>query len=46
MDGGINEFEMETDRPGGDQYIPYPLDEVAIDFEVKVPLRPIRIRLM
>jgi len=38
MDGGLNEFEME-DQIGleADQYIPYPLDEVALDFEVQGP---------
>ena len=37
MDGGLNEFEMEDQITlEADQYIPYPLDEVAIDFEVKV----------
>jgi type IV pilus assembly protein PilM len=38
MDGGINEFEMEDQIAlEADQYIPYPLDEVAIDFEVQGP---------
>lgn len=38
MDGGLSEFEME-DRIAleADQYIPYPLDEVAIDFEILGP---------
>ncbi|WP_036220002.1 pilus assembly protein PilM [Marinobacter sp. ES-1] len=38
MDSGLNEFEME-DQIGleADQYIPYPLDEVALDFEVQGP---------
>ena len=38
MNGGLNQFEME-DQIGleADQYIPYPLDEVAIDFEVIGP---------
>ena len=38
MDGGLNEFEMEDQITlEADQYIPYPLDEVAIDFEVQGP---------
>ncbi|PAV24972.1 type IV pilus assembly protein PilM [Tamilnaduibacter salinus] len=38
MDGGLNEFEMEDQiAMEADQYIPYPLDEVAIDFEVQGP---------
>jgi len=38
MDGGINEFEMEDQIAlEADQYIPYQLDEVAIDFEVQGP---------
>ena len=38
MDGGLNEFEMEDQITlKADQYIPYPLDEVAIDFEVQGP---------
>jgi len=38
MDGDINEFEMEDQIAlEADQYIPYPLDEVAIDFEVQGP---------
>ncbi len=38
MDGGLNEFEMEDQIAlEADQYIPYPLDEVAIDFEVLGP---------
>ncbi|EAZ99385.1 pilus assembly protein PilM [Marinobacter sp. ELB17] len=38
MDGGINDFEMEDQIAlEADQYIPYPLDEVAIDFEVQGP---------
>ncbi|WP_166258994.1 pilus assembly protein PilM [Marinobacter salicampi] len=36
MNGGLNEFEMEDQIAlEADQYIPYPLDEVAIDFEVQ-----------
>lgn len=35
MDAKLNEDEMESQiRIEADQYIPYPLDEVAIDFEV------------
>ena len=38
MNSGINEFEMEDQIAlEADQYIPYPLDEVAIDFEVVGP---------
>lgn len=38
MDGGLNQFEMEDQIAlEADQYIPYPLDEVAIDFEVQGP---------
>ncbi|MBS3804838.1 MAG: pilus assembly protein PilM [Oleiphilaceae bacterium] len=38
MSGGLNEFEMEDQISlEADQYIPYPLDEVAIDFEVQGP---------
>jgi type IV pilus assembly protein PilM len=38
MPGGLNEFEMEDQITNeADQYIPYPLDEVAIDFEVIGP---------
>ena len=36
MNGNLNEFEMEDQIAlEADQYIPYPLDEVAIDFEVQ-----------
>ena len=36
MDGSLSEDEMETQITlEADQYIPYPLDEVAIDFEVQ-----------
>lgn len=36
MTSGLNEFEMEDQIAlEADQYIPYPLDEVAIDFEVQ-----------
>ena len=35
MDGGLNEFEMEDQIAlEADQYIPYPLEEVNLDFEV------------
>jgi type IV pilus assembly protein PilM len=35
MDAGLGEDEMENQlKIEADQYIPYPLDEVAIDFEV------------
>lgn len=38
MDAGLNQFEMEDQIAlEADQYIPYPLDEVAIDFEVQGP---------
>ncbi|WP_166266348.1 pilus assembly protein PilM [Marinobacter caseinilyticus] len=38
MNSGLNEFEMEDQIAlEADQYIPYPLDEVAIDFEVQGP---------
>ncbi|WP_085725438.1 pilus assembly protein PilM [Pseudomonas sp. R37(2017)] len=36
MDAGLREDEMESQlKIEADQYIPYPLDEVAIDFEVQ-----------
>ncbi|MGM3389536.1 pilus assembly protein PilM [Stutzerimonas stutzeri] len=38
MDGGLNDEEMENQlKIEADQYIPYPLEEVAIDFEVQGP---------
>ena len=38
MPSGLNDFEMEDEIANeADQYIPYPLDEVAIDFEVQGP---------
>ncbi|WP_328184522.1 pilus assembly protein PilM [Marinobacter sp. OP 3.4] len=38
MNAGLNEFELEDQIAlEADQYIPYPLDEVAIDFEVQGP---------
>ncbi|MEE4192221.1 MAG: pilus assembly protein PilM [Halieaceae bacterium] len=39
MPAGISEDEMETQLTlEADQYIPYPLEEVAIDFEIQGPL--------
>ncbi|OUS06701.1 pilus assembly protein PilM [Gammaproteobacteria bacterium 42_54_T18] len=36
MDAALNEDEMESQiKVEADQYIPYPLDEVSIDFEVQ-----------
>ena len=36
MDAGLSDDEMESQlKIEADQYIPYPLDEVAIDFEVQ-----------
>ena len=36
MDSGLGDDELETQlKVEADQYIPYPLDEVAIDFEVQ-----------
>lgn len=38
LSSGLNEFEMEDQISlEADQYVPYPLDEVAIDFEVIGP---------
>jgi type IV pilus assembly protein PilM len=38
MDAGLSDDEMESQlKVEADQYIPYPLDEVAIDFEVQGP---------
>lgn len=38
MDGSLSEDEMETQlRVEADQYIPYPLDEVRMDFQVLGP---------
>lgn len=38
LDAGLNEFEMENQiNVEADQYIPYPLDEVALDFSVIGP---------
>ncbi len=39
MDAGLSEDELETQlKIEADQYIPYPLEEVAIDFEVQGPV--------
>lgn len=38
MNAGLNQFEMEDQIAlEADQYVPYPLDEVSIDFEVLGP---------
>ncbi len=38
MEEGLDEDEMENQiRVEADQYIPYPLDEVSIDFEIQGP---------
>src|SRR3546814_16938033 len=38
MDAGLSDEELENQlKIEADQYIPYPLEEVAIDFEVKGP---------
>jgi len=38
MDAGLNDDELENQlKIEADQYIPYPLEEVAIDFEVQGP---------
>ena len=38
MDAGLTDDELENQiKLEADQYIPYPLDEVAIDFEVQGP---------
>lgn len=38
MDAGLSDEELETQlKLEADQYIPYPLEEVAIDFEVQGP---------
>lgn len=40
MDAGLSEDELESQlRIEADQYIPYPLEEVALDFEVQGPAR-------
>lgn len=39
MDAGLSTDEMENQiRVEADQYIPYPLDEVSLDFEVQGPV--------
>jgi type IV pilus assembly protein PilM len=38
LDGNLSDDEMESQiRVEADQYIPYPLDEVSLDFEVQGP---------
>ena len=38
MEGGLSEDELENQlKAEADQYIPYPIEEVAIDFEVQGP---------
>ncbi|MFC3607752.1 pilus assembly protein PilM [Stutzerimonas tarimensis] len=40
MEGGLNDDELENQlKIEADQYIPYPLEEVALDFEVRGPAR-------
>lgn len=40
MDGGLSDEELESQlKIEADQYIPYPLEEVALDFEVTGPSR-------
>lgn len=40
MDGGLSDEELENQlKIEADQYIPYPLEEVALDFEVTGPSR-------
>ncbi len=49
MDASLSEDELEEQiRMEADQYIPYPLDEVALDFEVlePVPNAPERVRVL
>ncbi|GAB3474533.1 pilus assembly protein PilM [Azotobacter salinestris] len=49
MDAGLSEEEMETQlKLEADQYIPYPLEEVAIDFEVQgvLPRSPGRVEVL
>lgn len=49
MDAALSEDEMDTQiRVEADQYIPYPLDEVSIDFEVIGPMdgRPDRVQVL
>lgn len=49
MDAGLSDDEMERQiRVEADQYIPYPLDEVSLDFEVQgpVPGSPERVEVL
>src|SRR5690606_2295075 len=49
MDAGLDDNEMEEQIAlEADQYIPYPLDEVAIDFEVQgvAPRNPDRVEVL
>lgn len=49
LDGGLTPEEMEEQiKLEADQYIPYPLDEVAIDFEVQgpAPRNPDRVEVL
>lgn len=49
LDAGLSEDEMESQiRIEADQYIPYPLDEVSMDFEVVGPVdgHPERVQLL
>lgn len=49
MDAGLSEDEMENQlKIEADQYIPYPLEEVAIDFEVQgvAPRNPERVEVL
>jgi len=49
MDAGLSEDELETQlKLEADQYIPYPLEEVAIDFDIQgaVPRTPGRVEVL
>ena len=49
MDAGLDDDEMEEQiKLEADQYIPYPLDEVSIDFEVQgiSPRNPERVEVL
>lgn len=49
MDAGLSDEELETQlKLEADQYIPYPLEEVAIDFEVQgpAPRNPERVEVL
>lgn len=49
MEAGLSEDDMEQQiRSEADQYIPYPLDEVSLDFEVQgpVPNNPERVEVL